>query len=701
MNFHSGTHISIFDPAAYANSQSLPQETVQRISDGYMAMTTEERQASASLMGSIEEAVLAKVLTSQGFEITVKGPGVSDEVGITDPYSNPYLLNLWTEELSKALLHGMHHGFAAIVMRTIYEPGTDPIVELKRELEQQVQDEDAEAEGSWQGKDKDETNEEMKEFFREEYRRLKQQRPKPTVDLGKDSTKSYRLPRVLDPLNEYWLGRTFSVNGVACYKAFSRDRTDHEVEIPDSFVFVFREPNSYGMPSSMFLDCLADIQALRAMLDRYHVRDWDNTRPIYFYQSKQRTNQAIIPNETHISFAATGVEDTDEMPRVSTQTGWTGPKDMAVDSLKRRKQLLAEATHYMQEAVSHSIQKTIERGTELQMPTFHAQLGHLSRLPPITQFEPFIVIPDQVELSPNVPRVIHSTDWLPVIRILQTNIANACGILPSSLTGERAVVGSDIQQNREDNNTRIRKLQRQMERLIGAIYVQVFTPIHKQQIAYSIEEVRYQSRMRLMMDADTRERLRYNLQREYEQLTEEIELTMEAGARSEVVDRRTHVLREINRIPNFDQNAESFPWDQDEELGQLGNRSSEYWRIRVEERLKVVVHVFENPDISFDELQKLFQAGVLDELEFRKLSLRVLGLPRDYISKMPLGQMIAPPNAPEKREGAGGGSGKTDSKTSSKDKAKKKAKKAEKKEKKKARKAEQPASSKRQKSDAE
>ncbi len=240
-----------------------------------------------------------------------------------------------------------------------------------------------------------------------------------------------------------------------------------------------------------------------------------------------------------------------------------------------------------------------------------------------------------------------------------------------------------------------------MERLIGAIYVQVFTPIHKQQIAYSIEEVRYQSRMRLMMDADTRERLRYNLQREYEQLTEEIELTMEAGARSEVVDRRTHVLREINRIPNFDQNAESFPWDQDEELGQLGNRSSEYWRIRVEERLKVVVHVFENPDISFDELQKLFQAGVLDELEFRKLSLRVLGLPRDYISKMPLGQMIAPPNAPEKREGAGGGSGKTDSKTSSKDKAKKKAKKAEKKEKKKARKAEQPASSKRQKSDAE
>lgn len=693
MSFASaGTSMSVFDFAGYVSKQSTTQDEVKRIHDGYLWAVREERAASPALMGNIEQSLVAKVLSDQGFEIKVKESASSAGVTITDPNSNPYLKDLWMRELSTALIHGFYQGFAAIQVRTIHEPGTDPMLQLREELAQQNLEEDQEIEDLERELD---TKEKQDRFFRGEKRRLLNERPRPPPDLNSTQTKSYRAPRTMLPLTEYFVGRRKLGDGTVRYEAYWRDNTNQITPIPDSFVFIFREPDEFGVPSSMFLDCLADIQVLRTLQDRYELRDYANTSPVYVYQTKPHGGgQAVIPNETHMAMvtATTGLEEDSDIMPSSNKTGWKAPKELEENSLDKRKKILEEINKYMQEAVRSSIAvaEIKEPGTPLRMPKYHFQLGHLSSSKKLNQLKPFIVLPDQMELSSNVPRVIHPTDWPFVIRLLQTNIANACSLIPQVITGERAVVGADIQLNRDENNARIRKMQRQMERLIGTIYIQAFAPLHKQQISYSIQELRHQRRMRLLVDVEAREQLRHQLQREYERLTAEINETDEERARAEVTERRTEVLREINRIPDFDMNSAAFPWDAEMEPTKLNSRSSEYWRITIEQQFQVQVHVFENPTISFEELQKLVQARVLDEQYFRELGLRVHGLPMHYISKLPIGEIFEPQQPSEN------GAGNKPKAAVTKGKAEKKQKD---KPKDKARKAEQDKSAKRQKKD--
>lgn len=681
---NNGTRISIFNPAAYAMSQALPEQNIQRISDGLLFCVSEERNASASLMANVEQSLVAKVLTDQGFEIHVKGVLAGANVGITDPAENPYLMNLWLEELSKALVHGCYYGYAAISIRTIYEPGTDPIEKLREELEKETRSTTTSARVKTEY-NKDMTQEdENVAFLEEEYERL-MQKEKPTAppDFDNPKTKSYRVPRTMNPLTEYWVGKRTHADGSVRYDAFLREKVNTNVPIPDSFVFIFREPDEFNMPRSMFLDCLADIQVLRAMLGRYQLREYNLTNPVNFFQAKQQASQSIIPNETHIAYSTTGAEEPGDGvgTMVRRTTGWTGDKTLEENTLEKRKQILAEANRYMSDAIRISMADVKEPGTQLKLPKYHKQLGHLSYLKKINPFEPYFIIPDQMELSPNVPKAVQPGDWTFVIRLLQTNIANACSVMPQVLTGERAVVGADVELNREDNNSRIRLLQRQMERLIGTTYVQAFAPLHKLQIRYSIAEVKFQRRLRLLAEADTRERLRQQLRQRYETLTRAMEATLEENARSEMFDLRTEVQQQLSLLPEFDPKAASFEWDLDSTQSDLGNHTTEYWQIVIEAKLQVVVHVFENPSLTFDELQKLMQARCLDELMFRKLALRTYGLPEEYISKLPLGELTQITN-PKAENGSGASKPakkKTDDKkrTAGQDKAAKKQKTSE------------------------
>lgn len=710
MNLFGGTTIAVFDFAAYAAGGQLPHQRIQRVSDDLILAPIEERQASASVMGNIEQSITAKVLTDQGFEIRLKNATAGQEVGITDPTKNPYLLDLWMTELTKALHHGIYHGFAAVKIRTLQESSEDPVTKLREELVNEIQNRE-----TINSDDEDDPKnttefeptpqEALIKFFRDEHRALGRQRPKAPPNPGAESTKSYRVPMTLDPLTDYFVGARKRPDGSRVFDAYFRDRKDQEVLIPDTFVFMFREPDAFCTPSSMFLDCLADLQMLRTMTDRYDLRDYNNTHPVYVYQSRERSGgTAVIPNETHISFSTTGGEEPGDTEHRYTQpnTHWVGDREVADNTLEKRKKILQLANEYMKDAVHGAIKNagnTAAVSLEPAMPTYNPQLGHYSTQAVSNPFLPFLILPEYTELSPNIPRVVQPGDWQFVIRLLQTNIANACGIVPQTITGERAVVGADIQQNREENNARIRKLQKSMERLIGMIYVQAFSPLHKQWVDYSISESEHQTRLKLLTDAETREQLRYKLQLEYDRLTVEIEETMEERARAEVVEARTAIQMQLNRIPTFDMNSAAFPWDSQDQSGRPGSRDNEYWRILAERDLKVIVHVFENPNVSFDDLLKLFQSGSLDELEFRRLSLRAHGLPEHYISKMPLGQMLSPPGAEQKAETAGEAK-----KKPSKDKEKEK-KSKKKKEKKKAgaseqQKAKKDSASKRQKMDS-
>src|SRR3989338_9045278 len=234
MSFASaGTSMSVFDFAGYVSKQSTTQDEVKRIQDGYLWAVREERAASPALMGNIEQSLVAKVLSDQGFEIKVKESASSAGVTITDPNSNPYLKDLWMRELSTALIHGFYQGFAAIQVRTIHEPGTDPMLQLREELAQQNLEEDQEIEDLERELD---TKEKQDRFFRGEKRRLLGERPRPPPDLNSTQTKSYRAPRTMLPLKEYFVGRRKLGDGTVRYEAYWRDNTNHITPIPDSFV---------------------------------------------------------------------------------------------------------------------------------------------------------------------------------------------------------------------------------------------------------------------------------------------------------------------------------------------------------------------------------------------------------------------------------------------------------------------------------
>lgn len=634
----------MFDIAEQLNNKWDGRSGV-RIQDGFLLQVEEERRQN-SLMWSIESKVNTKTL-EQGFSVEVmKSGGFSSK--IVDPNDSPYLAHLWNGELQKVNNYRLRVGYCVVQKRVIRDPNAIPdeeaetaqeaaeIAQRRSRLPQQTVMADA--------TDNPEVtaDEEISQFLERERGRLSRRKPRAAPSLKRQEVLGYEVPYVLDLVSDCYVKFYTGPDKKRIYRAFPRTmETQSTQPLPDTIVIVFHEPDAYGVPQSPFLACLEDLAAARGMLHRWDERDYWNTHVPYVYKSVPRgAGEAIVPEGTHINFATTGTEQ----PGEHVAPVWKAPVRMEDHTLDKRIAQLEASNRYMENALDDSVSKAAPAGTQLTRPRYHNQLERLTHIKPIDQFGPYHIIPDQMELASNAPRPIHSGDWEKMYNILMIRIANACGVMPESFTGDKTVVSADAENCRTEADSAVRAAQTHIERTIAQIYVAIFMPIHREEIRSELKQRRFEKRMAALEQSDEQHRQRVLLREEIAELERALQTSPEDGhEKAKLHDDKQAKVRKLAEMPALDIDAESMPWDDKREYtGDTGQKhlqddmmfgnSDEFMQVRMEMQLQVKVHVRENPSLSYEDTRTLYNDKVITRERFGRMALRTLGLPEDYLA---------------------------------------------------------------------
>lgn len=615
-----------------------------RIIDGFQFQVEEERRVN-SLMWSIEQKIVVKTM-EQGFGIEViKSGGVKEK--ITDPNENPFLSALWNHQIAEAQRFRLRVGYCVIVPRVIRNPFSAAAEQERREAEQLRREVNLKSNLPQQTAITDATDnpeaandEEIQRFLQSERKRMDESRPASAPSMKSEEVLGYSVPHVLDPLTECFVKFYIGADGSRVYRAFPRSlETQNTQPIPNSIVIIFKAPDNRGVPQSPFIACLEDLQTARGMLQRWEQRDWINTHPPWVYKSVPRTGgESIIPNETQINFAESGTEE------AGVNTVWKGKVRMEDHTLEKRIAQLEASNRYMKDKVEDSVSKAVPPGTPITQPKYNHQLDKLTHVGAIDQFGPYHIIPDQMDLATNIPKPIHSSDWMQVWNILMTRIANATGVMPETFTNDHSVVAADAESRRSEGDSAVRAAQTEIERMIAQIYVAIFMPIHKAEIAAELKQKGHARRSDLLREAETQNSQRLQLRKQIADLEDAFNSTPEDGeTRTKLHDEKKARLRDLSDIPQLDIDADEMPWDESKKY--TGDRGIQqeadqyqqgdadmYMQIYLETKLQIRVHVRENPSITFSDAKSLFDSKIITRERFGQISLRVLGLPPEYLA---------------------------------------------------------------------
>lgn len=636
----------MFDIAEQLNNKWDGRSGV-RIQDGYFLRTEEERRTN-SLMWIIENKVNTKTL-EQGFTIeVVKGAGVTDTVA--DPNNSPYLAQLWDAALRKVNCHRLRFGYCVVQKRTIRDPFSIPAEEeqavdeavektaRRSNLPQQSAISDA-AENPESNFD-----DEVAEFLASERTRLNRSKPRAAPSMKNKDVLGYEVPYVLDPLQDCYVKFFIGPDKQRIYKAFPRTaETQNTQPLEDAIVIVFNEPDAFGVPESAFLACLEDLQTVRGMLQRWEQRDYVFTHPPWVYKSVPRgAGEAVIPADTHITLAETGTEDPSEhglRPKV-----WKDPVRIEDQTVKKRLAQLELSNRYMDKALDDSVAKAVPVGTQVRRPQYNAQLEKLTTAQPIDEFGPYHIIPDQMELAPNVPRPMHPGDWMAIYNLYVGRVASATGVTTETLSTEHSLVSADAESRRAEGDSAIRAAQTHLERTIAHIYVSIFMPIHRAEIESSAKQLRYKRRLAALDKSEEDHQNRVLLHREIAELKEALLRNPEEGeVRTKLHDDKRIKKGKLAEIPPLDIDADEMPWDDktnytgDTGLKRLENDMlmgdvDEFYQISMEAQLQVNVHIRENPSITYADARTLYTDKLITRERFGQIALRTLGLPEDYLA---------------------------------------------------------------------
>lgn len=643
----NGVQISMFDLAEHLNNKWDGRNGV-RIQDGYLAQVEEERRQN-SLIWSIEQKSITKIL-EQGFEIEViKSGGIREK--ITDPNETPFLAALWHEQISDAIRFRLRYGFCVVVPRVIRNPFSASAERERLEAEEAKQQLQKKSNLPAQTSIADTADnpesatndEEIKQFLLNERNRMEKSRPRDAPSMRDTEVLGYSVPQILNPLTECYIKFYTGPDEQRVYQAFRRKvETNSNQPIPNSLVIIFNAPDSDGVPQSPILACLEDLQTARGMFQRWEQRDFINTHQPWVYRSIPRTGgESLIPNETHINYSETGTE---EAGGTMPSSVWKGKVRVEDHTLEKRIAQLEASNRYMDKALEDSLEKAMTPGTKMTRPMYNHQLEKLTHIKAIDQFGPYHIIPEQMEISPNVPKPQHSQDWLAVYNLLITRIFNTVGVTSESFTNDHAITSADAESRRNESDSALRAAQSEIERTIAQIYVAIFMPIHKAEIAAKLGQNRYDRRSeRLRQSEDANDR-RITLHKEIEELRRAFASTAEDGvARPQLHDDKKKKKRELSAIPLLDIDADEMPWDDDKEYtGDTGVKTEhdridqgerdKYMQIYLETQLQVKVHVRENPSISYIDAKNLHTDKIITRERFGQMALRVLGLPADYLA---------------------------------------------------------------------
>jgi hypothetical protein len=628
MSSRTGFRMSMFDPRNAVAANVNNKDGIV-INDQKLFAVEEERRISSD-MKVIERKLNTKTM-EQGFSIEVKNG--QSKTGITSPTDNPYLAHLWETEIAKANLHRTDFGFAAVQIREIRNPDAkivdaSKIVDEKtlRELEEEDELDDSSEAQEEVGRERD--------LIQEEIDALEKQRPTKPESILDPDVQSYRVPRVMDPINEY-LVKIFTLpDGSRHFLAFPRGTVGdaNAKPIPNSRVYIFFEPDAQGNPDSPFISCLEDLQQLRTYRERHEVRDWRGTNPPIFYAESPK-GESIIPNTTVMPTVEAPQDPTHIPAPERSGYGSTAPlaRVMAKDSLERREAQLNYGTRWIRQAVEGAVAGSFPKGATVEEVHFHSQLNRLTHLGAIDQFGPYIPLPEHVTISSNAPQPKQAESFEFTITQLMARIANVTGVQPEMLTGERAKVGAEVGVRQDENDSVIRAIQRQLERFVAQVYIDIFAPLQKQRIEYSIKETRYRLRMEaLLMYKEQREEMRRQLEAKIDQVDAVIDETGEENNRVAIERKRTQLIKALSTFEEPDEGVHIEQATQ--QMALLDRQFEEYNQIRLEKETQVVVRFHENPTLSPEKILQLEQMGAISKENSRKMMLKYFGLPEEILA---------------------------------------------------------------------
>ena len=624
----NATRISMFDPRTVSTSNVLAKDGTP-ISDTQLFAVAEEREDSSD-MKFLERKVDTKT-KEQGFTIEVINSKLKST--ITNPTDNPALANLWNKEISKGLRHRTNYGFAAVQIREIRDPTAITAATstaLDKKTLRDLQDED-ELDNSQEAQ---EEIEKEKDLIQQEIESLEKQRPTKVTSLEDPRIQGYKVPRVMDPLYEYYIKFFTMPDGSRQYHAFPRSNmTANAVPIPNSRVYIFYEPDANGKPDSPFISCLSDLQQLRTYRERHEIRDWKGTFPGIFFADSPK-GESVIPNTTTISYAEAPL-DANHIPPPDSGGAYsqTSPlnRNLPEHSLQRRLAQLNYGSRYLKNAVAEAKSGTFSNGTKIEIPHFHNQLNRLTHIGPIDQFGPYMPLPENVSLAANAPQPKQAEGWELRVQQLMASIANATGVLPEILTGERAKLGADVETRQDENDSTIRAIQRDMERFVGQVFIDIFAPIQRKRIQYAVQETRYRLRMEALLQVkQQREETRRQVLEEIDKLDALIAETGEENTRVAIERRRTQLVKVLSAFEDPEEGSETQVAQQ--EITMSDHQFEEFYQIQLEQETEVQVHFHENPTLSPEGIKELVVEGAITKETGRKLLLKYRGLPESMLA---------------------------------------------------------------------
>jgi len=609
------TTVGIFDPTAFAGPRNRSLVNAIPLKDDILLAIDHEAHRSAEIY-AIEKFLIARV-TGKGFTISVQQREISTP--ITDPVENPFIHNAWEKVIQGMLVHGQRYSFAAVSYRKIL-PAASAVRQrggLARtnndSSEDQSDDDDGHGEAA--SSREDEEGEE-------------------------DGPDVLRIPRLMDPVDEYFVRFLIGEDGQRVYLAFPRKTPLSLAKpIPHSRVFIFQDPEADGAINSPFQRCLEDFQKLRGYWERDEIRDWRNTNPPYIYEVTPK-NDSLIPNET--TAISSVVAEYDQLSKPGVEQV---PKDTlrarteAADKIKSSEyylQILRQGNDHTHNAIltSTADQSTVDpKRNELH---YNTQLGRWTTIDPIDTFNPFITLPQHVGLASNVPRPQPGPHFEYAIAYHLRKISNCTGVPADLLIGDRARVVADVQFSQTHLDNTVKALQRQLERMVAQMYIDIYGPLHRAHIGRAVAE-RTRRRRTAQDEAAARERKRTQLEAEIAALAKLEEETEESNAKARLKSQRADLqarlaeIQEPNPVLSKPRESQANAYAETSAL-ELEQFMDERLQLQLEKELRIVVKFNENPVMTLDSIRALQSMGAITAETARRLSLQLTGLSEELLA---------------------------------------------------------------------
>ena len=275
------------------------------------------------------------------------------------------------------------------------------------------------------------------------------------------------VPRCMDPVAEYSMRFRINDDGTRDYLAYARAKVAQDKPIPNSRVFLMYEPEADGTLQSPLQKCFTEIQRLRGYWERSEQQDFRNSNPVYIYEIESKDSSIIpagLPDEALAEYeAGQVVRAQGQLPLQYNQLQQMYSQEMG--------------NRFMQQ----EFQREIVNGLppeKLYQKAYNPLMRAFTDVPVPDPFRPEKLLSQHQRLARGAPQPKSLPSFEKVVEMLVRTIANAYGVPPEVVESGKGSITAGVQFSTQQLNTTIQAYQRELERFIVQIYLDIHIDDH-------------------------------------------------------------------------------------------------------------------------------------------------------------------------------------------------------------------------------